>query len=108
LVRRYEVTSRQGQMCASRNARPPAIYCFCLKKTGQVCEQIEEFVTLSRHMPCVHPRLHTGNEDRNRLVTALVADVERNAQTAQQKRSVDRVSAIIRAAICEGSQLLGC
>jgi hypothetical protein len=79
-----------------------------LKKTAQVREQVEEFATLSRHMPCVHPRLHTGNEDRNCLVTALVADVERNAQTAQQKRSVDRVSAIIRAAICEGSQLLGC
>jgi hypothetical protein len=39
-------------------------------------------MALLRCVPGVHPHLYTDNEDRNRLLAALIAYVEGNAQTA--------------------------
>jgi hypothetical protein len=59
-------------------------------------------------MPCVDPRLHTSDEDRDRLMAPFVGDIKGNAETTEQKRGTDGIAAIIGAIIRKGSQFLGC
>jgi hypothetical protein len=53
-----------------------------LQGNGKLDSALTASVALIRRVPGVHPRLHTGNEDRNRLLAELIAYVEGNAQTA--------------------------